>query len=272
MIGHSLFRSQLVIAATILLSLSLCSEARYPGGPGYDDMSNCAEFKCKNDDETPVPKSPLDYLSSSGCNGIGGGGFSMMGGDRDMEVNKVLGPCCDMFHACLQMCGTKKQFCVRNASNCMESNCQSVVNPKIKKQCLSEFETKKVMFNFSGCTDFDLAQKMNCECVKMDSADEKRASVVQSFYTKYNPKNVEKASALAAKATDKNKLAGLLYKLVAKYPKAIRVSKNDKQQQMEDLLKNMGMDSRGNDAPRRPPKPQKVNDVEDNDDDERIEL
>lgn len=269
MIGSPLLYPRLIIAVNILLSLCLLAEAKFQDFPGYDQMSNCAEFTCPNDDETAVPKSPLDYLSSTGCMGIGGGGISMLAGGTDSEGMNVLEPCCDLFHACLQICGTKKQFCINNASKCMENKCDSIVNLDVKKECRKEYETKKIMYNFSGCHDFDLAQKKNCDCVKTDSVGKKRDSVVRSFYAKHNPDNMGKVNSLIAKATDKNKLAGLLYKLIARYPKAINASKNNRQQKLEEALKRMRMDSDGYPMG---DKPQKVDVKDDNDDDERIEL
>jgi len=254
----------------LLLSLSAFSEAQSGGEEGFGFQKNCRSFKCPDSDETPVPKSPMDYLVSKGCAGIGASGFAMMGLNSNSEVTRILSSCCDLYHSCLQICGAKKQFCTSNAEKCMVRKCNSVPNERIKKQCLGEYETKKLMFQFSECQDFELAQRKSCDCVKKDSVDEKRAEVVRSFYAKFNPDNVDKANALAAKATDKHKLVGLLYKLVEKYPKAINIKMDDsKQQKMEDLLKDIPQYNS-----RREPKPDYV-DVDDQEeiiDDERIEL
>jgi len=238
-------------------------------GDGFGGQKNCPEFKCRQKDETPVPQTPMK-LTSTGCSSIGGGGISMMGGGGNDE--KVIAPCCDLYHACNQICGTTKSFCDAGLEKCMDATCNAIKNDDAKKKCEGNVTTKKLMLQFSQCLDFNQGQQQSCKCVKKNVVDEKRKEVVRSFYKKFNPANVDKADSLAAKASDSNKLGGLLFKLVAKYPKAIRRVQDPKQKMMEDMM-NGGKfpDARGNGGAKKPVVDAK-NDDDDDESDERIEL
>ena len=242
-------------------------------GSAFGGQKNCPKFKCKKTDEAPVPKWPM-RLASTGCSSIGGGGVSMMGGSDE----RVLLPCCDLYHACNQICGSTKGFCDSSLEKCMDATCDAIQNVDAKKKCEGNVSTKKMMLQFSKCNDFNQGQQKSCKCVKKSDLDEKRKGVVRSFYEKFNPDNVDKADSLAAKASASNKLAGLLIKLVAKYPKAIKSVKDPTQQRMEDMMNGGGY----RDEKPKPKKEAKREDVDANDfdadeseiedSDERIEL
>jgi hypothetical protein len=261
-----------LIVTTLLLNFATLSNGQFQGGgQGFGGQEHCSEFKCPKNDETPLPKSPMNYLVSTGCDSIGGGGMSMFGGNGNSEAGEAIAPCCDIFNACFQICGATKQFCTRNFEKCMESKCNSIADQDVKKKCEGEAQMKKIMMQISQCREFEDGQK-NCRCVKKDSIDEERTQVVRSFYAKFNPGNVDKANALADKATDKHKLAGLLYKLVEKYPKAIKKIKDPKQKEMEDLMKGYQRTGSKKDAKNEDIDVGDVEDDNDDQSDERIEL
>mmetsp|Transcript_4758 Transcript_4758/g.7218 ORF Transcript_4758/g.7218 Transcript_4758/m.7218 type:complete len:262 (+) Transcript_4758:120-905(+) len=242
----------------------------------FGGQKNCPEFTCPKNDETPVPKFPMK-LTSTGCSSIGGGGMAMMGG-KGTYGETAINPCCDLYHSCLQICGSTKSFCDSNLEVCMEKKCDSLQNASAKKECETAISTKKIMLQISTCAEFNTAQKENCECVKKDEVSEKRSEVVSGFYKKFNPSAAEKAGALAAKATDSKKLAGLLFKLVEKYPKAIKKVKDPKQKMMEDMMSDGKFKLNGEGSVKRNVDSEeniKVDDikVDDSDDsEERIEL
>lgn len=162
----------------------------------------------------------------------------MFGHGGNNNIAEIIAPCCDVFNACVQVCGVTKQYCTRNFDQCLDSKCKSISDADTKKKCDGEIQVKKLMVQISQCREFEEGQK-NCRCVKKDSYEEEKAKLVRSFYAKFNSDNVEKADALAAKASDKHKLAGLIIKLLGKYPKAIKKVEDPKKKEMEDLMRNM---------------------------------
>jgi len=199
-------------------------------------QKNCAVFQCPKD-ENPVPKSPLE-LQSSGCSSIGGGGLSMNFNGNANSGEMEISSCCDSFHACNQICGTTKSFCEDSFTKCMDAKCKMSSQ---KDECTKAASTKKLMLQLSNCNDFNEGQKKSCTCVKTDDADAKRKEVIEDFYQTYNPSQMSKVDGLAAKATDTNKLAGLLTKLVTKYgSKAIKKVKDSRENLMEDMMNGRG--------------------------------
>ncbi len=102
------------------------------GGGGFDpnqfgggNNKMCPPKHCGKG-YTAVPKSTsksgddndTNALSfeSRGCNSLAGGGVSMggMGMGGMGGVDDVIAPCCDLYHACLQICGSTKSFCDSN--------------------------------------------------------------------------------------------------------------------------------------------------------------
>jgi hypothetical protein len=225
----------------------------------FGGQKQCPEFRCRKD-ETPVPIFPMK-LTSAGCSAIGGGGFSMNGGAIDGE--KAISSCCDLYHSCTQICGSTKSFCDSSFEKCMDKKCASINNAEEKKQCETATSTKKIMMQMTQCSDFSDGQRKNCECVKNDDVSEKRSEVVRAFYNKFNPSAADKADALAAKANDSKKFAGLLYKLVEKYPKAIRKVTDPRQKTLEDMMSDGKFKSRFDTSDEK---------IDIDDSDEKIEL
>ena len=141
-----------------------------------------------------------------------------------------------MNHACNQICGATKSFCDNNFLKCIDAKCNALDEGEKKKDCESAVATHKIMIQLSQCKEFDQGQKKNCKCVPKSEADDERVKIITSFYEKYSPKDVSKAATLAKKATDGNKLAGLLYKLVEKYPASVKRVKTQQDQMMEDIM------------------------------------
>jgi len=206
----------------------------------FGGQKQCPGRICPKD-ETPVPVFPMN-LTSAGCSAIGGGGFSMNGGAVDGEQS--IDACCDLYHSCLQICGSTKSFCDSSFEKCMDKKCESIHNAEEKKKCETAVSTKKIMLQLSQCPEFTLGQGDNCECVKNDEVSAKRSKVVRGFYKKFNPSAVDKADVLVAKANDKNKFAGLIYKLIEKYPKAIKKVIDPRQQTLEDMMNDGKFKSR----------------------------
>lgn len=161
--------------------------------------------------------------------------MSMGGGAMGNEDAPIL-PCCDLYYACLQICGSTKSFCDSNLEKCMDRKCNEIQDEDEKKSCEKTVSVKKIMLQLSQCADFHKYQSQNCQCVK-DAAEE-RANVLRQFYKVNQPQNLDKVDSLMAKASDSKKFAGLLYKLVEKYPKGIKRVKDPQQRMMDDLMKN----------------------------------
>lgn len=229
----SSFSSPYLVAASLLLLACATCEAK------IEDfhMPICPEFVCQ-DDMVPVPKTPMDYFESTGCEGIGAGGVSMMGGSVNKEISDALAPCCDVYHSCFQICGTTKQFCNHNLETCMVDQCNTFTDADSKKKCEAEIEMKKLMLQMIQCREFYAGQRKGCKCVHAKDVEAKRKLSIRSFYKQYSPDDIDKADALGAKATNKHKHAGLIFKLVQKYPSGIKKIKDPKQKKMEDLMKN----------------------------------
>ncbi len=226
----------------------------------------CPKYnKCAKDEE-PVPKWPLK-LTSTGCNGLTGNGISMSSfGKFDHDLYH--GGCCDNWNACIQVCGTLRAQCDILFEKCLEDSCNGIVDEEKKKMCTGNIATKKLLLQFSDCSAYEQAQNAGCECVKKTGAQEKRRRLLTNFYKKYNPEEVNKVENLLSKADSGKKLASLLLKLVAKYPKSVKRVKDPKEAMMEELLKNQKASGSKPDS-----KATTTTEVSDEDDeDERIEL
>jgi len=200
----------------------------------------CPAFSCPKKDEVPVSKWPLK-LSSTGCHSLSSGGMNMMQFNQPGKADEVITPCCDVYNACLQICGMSNVFCAKDAETCFDATCKAIKDKgddEMHDQCTKDIVMKKIMVQFGskGCANFEAGQKQNCQCVKEADVEAKRKKTLHGFYKKFNPDNTNKVDALMAKATDSKKFAGLLYKLVSKYPKAIMKMKDPQQKLMEEVM------------------------------------
>jgi len=215
----------------IFLQLSTVSNAVDPMN-GFGQNQNCRSFTCPGDDE-PVPKSLL-RISSSGCSDMGGG-LNMMSAGKFEE--STLDSCCHKWSACYKICGTTKGYCDTELKKCMTDTCDKIDDEEKKKTCQSNASTKELLLSLSQCSTFDIGQQSSCECVSKSKTDAKRRKVLKDFYGKFSPENVKKVDGLLEKSSDVRKFAGLLYKLVSKYPKVIKKVADPMQAKYDDLLK-----------------------------------
>lgn len=148
----------------------------------------------------------------------------MMAG-ADATGDKPYESCCDQWHACYQICGVSKKTCDTTFETCAKEGCGA------DETCTKDVELNTMMMKLGGCQKFNEAQYKACECTQKDQAPAKRQAALRYFYKKYAPDSVDKAESLAAKADTPSKMAGLLIKLLLKYPAAI--------QKVEDPMKKM---------------------------------
>jgi hypothetical protein len=217
MILLRLFPSFVLVCAIVVTVVVEASSEDDGVPPNMNDMmnNNCPNFRCSKK-LTPTQKSRTKF-ESAGCSAMGGGSMMMMGGGgNDNSANEQpFETCCHQWHACYQICGSSKKSCDDSFKTCSEALCGS------NSECKKSANLNSMMLGFGGCTKFDKAQYKSCECVLASKAVEKRTSAIRSFYKKYAPENVDKAGDLAKKADTTGKMAGLLRKLVRKYPESI---------------------------------------------------
>jgi len=257
-------RVSLMKKVIILLQLSVLSNAVDPMN-GFGQNQNCRSFTCPGDEE-PVPKSLLS-ISSHGCSDMGGG-LSMMSSGKFDE--STLEPCCDKWGACYKICGTTKIYCDNELKTCMKDTCEKIEDEDKKKTCQSNASTKELLLSLSQCSTFDMGQQASCQCVSKSKTNMKRKTVLKEFYGKYSPENVKKVDGLLEKSSDVRKFAGLLFKLVSKYPKVIKKVGDPMQAKYDDLLKQYQQ------QPKKEPSTDTEETYEDtesiDDSDERMEL
>jgi Group XII secretory phospholipase A2 precursor (PLA2G12) len=175
----------------------------------------CPKFKCAGG-LTPVPKSRQKY-ESTGCGGMQGGAQMITVSNDEKEDEQAFSPCCDQWHACYSVCGMSKQSCDDGYKTCWKKRCAK------DEECEKNADMAGVFIAFGGCRTYDSSQYMACECVNPSKAEDKREAAIRGFYKKYAADNVDKVPELAAKVKDSpTKVAGLLVKLLAKYPEAIK--------------------------------------------------
>lgn len=179
----------------------------------------CPKFKCAGG-LTPVPKSRQKY-ESTGCGGMQGGAQMITISTDEKEDEKAFSPCCDQWHACYGVCGMSKKSCDDGYKTCWEKRCGK------DEECQKDADMAGIFIKFGGCAKYNSAQYMACECVNESKAQDKREAAIRGFYKKYAPENVDKVPELAAKVKDSpSKVAGLFTKLLAKYPEAIKKTKD----------------------------------------------
>lgn len=209
----------------IILSSAVAQFEGLGGEPKF-----CPPFRCKKDEE-PVPKWPLK-LESTGCSGMGGMQIYSPGMNADTPQER----CCDLRHACIQTCGSSKDFCDKEFLACGNTACDSLTGEE-KKTCESSSSMNQILVKLDTCQKYDAAQYSNCECVPKEDAASRRERVLRAFYKKFNPDAVDKVPGLAAKADTPAKMVGLLLKLYHKYPAVIKKVKDPQQEAMDRMMK-----------------------------------
>jgi secretory phospholipase A2 len=184
----------------------------------------CPPFRCSGG-YTPTPKSRLKF-ESTGCSSMGAGIVMSTG----QEEEKAFAPCCDQWHACYQICGMAKKTCDDEFKTCSDELCGD------DEDCTKSAGISAMMTRMQGCQKYDQAQYQACECVLKDKAAEKREAAIRYFYKKHAPESVGKAGELAKKASTSSKMAGLLRKLLKKYPKSIQKIEDPQQERMRKIM------------------------------------
>jgi hypothetical protein len=193
----------------------------------------CPTYSCPTP-FVPVNKWPLG-ITSTGCESGGGMGNMMImkGGKKYKHIEH----CCHLKNACYQLCGSNKQTCDAELDKCMEKGCdtlsdystaelESMSDDEINKEkddCRSTKGIVALLGNISGCKEYDMHQRIVCECVDKDKVGDKMERVLRNFYKKYNPDGSSKVKGLLDKTAGKRSIFNkILYGLVKKYPDAIK--------------------------------------------------
>lgn len=193
----------------------------------------CTTYSCPTP-FVPVNKWPLG-ITSTGCESGGGVGNMMImkGGKKYKHIEH----CCHLKNACYQLCGSNKKTCDAELDKCMEKGCDTLseysttdlesmsdddIN-KEKDECRSTKGIVALLGNISGCKEYDMHQRIVCECVDKEKVGEKMERVLRNFYKKYNPDGSSKVKGLLDKTAGKRSIFNkILYGLVKKYPDAIK--------------------------------------------------
>jgi hypothetical protein len=194
---------------------------------------SCPNFKCTGG-LAVAPKSRAVKFDSYGCDGMSGGLFNMGGGANsdDGDEKKPYASCCDQWHACYQICGASKETCDSAYTTCTGTVCGAEDD-----KCKQDAKIGFVAIQIAGCEKYDQAQYKACECVPKGKVGEKRETVIRNFYKKHAPESIDKAADLAKKADTAAKMAGLLKKLIQKYPESIQQKEDPKKKEMDEMMK-----------------------------------
>lgn len=195
--------------------------------PGFGDKV-CPSFRCSTG-HVAVPKPRAKYISY-GCEDMGGGMMVMAGGGG----REPFSPCCDLWHACYQTCGSPKKLCDESFKTCSSNACGT------DEECKKSSDLKGMMLQFAGCDKYDKAQRSSCDCTSKETAEKKRLGALNYFYKNHAPDGQAKAEGLVKKADTTAKMAALIRKLLEKYPKAIKIEKGSQQEMMERIMRETG--------------------------------
>ena len=173
------------------------------------------------------------------------------GGNDGKEVYES---CCDAWNACYQICGMSKAACDEEFKSCSTKMCESLPDDdgtpptddgkdgettkgtsSSRDECNKFASLASMMSSINGCGKYDQAQYKACDCVAKDKASDRREASVRYFYKTHAPDNVSKVKQLMKKVDTTSKMAGLLRKLVAKYPESIK-KVEDPQQKMYQTM------------------------------------
>jgi len=264
-LGPCVTMMQSATALLLLITLPVCLVSAQPGfGGDFGGDKPCPNYRCSKG-YSPVPKSRMKF-TSKGCGAMGAGVMMMgMGGTSGLEKYSA---CCDMWHACYQVCGAPKQSCDDSYSQCSKAMCGA------DDDCTKSADLNGMMVKMGGCTAYDAAQQQACECVEKSKVEEKRADALRYFYKKHAPENVDKVKQLVKKADTSAKMAGLVRKLIKKYPKSITKVVDPQQAMYEEMMnKHKAGDAPDGDfAPDAPEEKEEEEDMEEMISDETQEL
>jgi len=175
---------------------------------------SCKAHSCPGKNQVTVHKSSALKFKSNGCSYFGG-----------KAVDDTLTPCCDVWNACHNLCGTTKDFCDETFRRCIHDTCGKMkhidAHEEKHNDCVKNISLYGVLLKMSQCQQFEDGQKWGCECVDSSSVMDKRKKVLTQFYKLYNPKEIKKVKVLMSRATDAPKFAGIFHALFNIYPMSI---------------------------------------------------
>mmetsp|Transcript_43334 Transcript_43334/g.91006 ORF Transcript_43334/g.91006 Transcript_43334/m.91006 type:complete len:267 (+) Transcript_43334:180-980(+) len=217
MTSTTLFTLLLLTFLTTFLIAAATDDGDIP--PHYANKT-CPDFRCSSLGQSPVQKAQSNF-TSTGCDGM----LNLVGGyERGSEKYAV---CCDRLNACIQICGAPKQVCDDSYKSCSDEICLG------DDDCKDKAGMNFMFMGFEGCELYDDEQENACECVPENKLEEKRMSVLQSFYKKYAPDSLDEVDRLAKEADTNVKLSALFRKLHKEYPESIKVMLDDTSAQMK---------------------------------------
>lgn len=202
--------------------------------PNFNKEPICKNYKCSRG-SLPVPKSGL-VLKAGGCNALTNSmGGSFGGRVRQPEVET----CCNIFQACLSICGIKRKSCSDEFGKCTKRACASISNAEEKESCSRDLNLHTMLINLGGCKPFDEAQASSCRCVSEKKIQSKQRKILSSFWAKHNKKKTEQDvdKVLAKYSKTPTSFAKLLFKLVRKYKGSIKVTRSPYEDQLDEILK-----------------------------------
>jgi len=225
--------------------LLLCASGR---GMNLDDLMGggkaCPAFRCAKGKE-PVPVWPTRF-KSTGCSGIGGGMVMSMTNEDD---GPLLERCCDLRHACFQVCGTSKKACENQFKKCTEAACEKEPLTPAKVaggepgNCSSTASLKVMMASLGGCKDFSAGQTSGCSCKKAESVAKERKSWLGKFFKKFSGKAGNLDKLMGKFGENKKNFAQLVMRLADKYRgKVVKKVEDPQKLQMERMMKNFAKD------------------------------
>mmetsp|Transcript_14970 Transcript_14970/g.50207 ORF Transcript_14970/g.50207 Transcript_14970/m.50207 type:complete len:202 (-) Transcript_14970:746-1351(-) len=173
----------------------------------------------------------------------------MLGGKPKKHA---LDKCCIAHGACVNTCGMLLKQCHLNYQGCMNATCAAKESPtktdggKAFQKCESEKATQEMLMELgegTTCKEHKFSQRRACECVAADRAAERRALILRDVYRKYDSERVDVGAALALKANTPKLFAGVLTRLLEKFPAIIRLPNLDAAQaQAQNRLDNDNLD------------------------------
>jgi hypothetical protein len=194
--------------------------------------NQCPNAHCTPSNLILVPHFNKLEFESSGCMGINTGNLKVLTSDIKEERFES---CCDLWHACYQVCGVSKSVCDQELEQCTQKSCDLS-----EDGCFKQASMMTTMAKMQKCEFFEEAQMHSCMCVEPEKATKWREEAIWYFYQKYAPGNRDKAPELAEKAFTQSKTAALWRKLIAKYPESIKHVDNVELEDIRAVLNEEG--------------------------------
>lgn len=207
--------------------------------PNFNQEPICKNYVCSRG-SLPVPKREL-RLRSGGCSALTSSSMGSIGGSFGGMAGRHSGleACCNVFQACLSICGARRKSCSDGFNKCTKSTCSGIEDSEAGEACTRDASLHRMLINLGGCKMYDNAQAASCRCVVKKKVYQKRRQVLRAFWAKHNNNKTEEDidRVLAKYSKSTSSFAGLLLKLVRKYKKSIKVSKSEYENAMDELLR-----------------------------------